>query len=591
MKSIKLKLVIIYLIIVFMVMIVSGTFMLTSLNIRETNKAKNSLEDFSRMVYEQIVGRYEPNEFQYGFDELRTIIGTASNPIQSSILTGSADTIIASNTSTELDYINSTVISAVAGTESFGTNTAFDVDGINKNWINHSLPILDENGDVIFIVFSRIDQGPILETLTQFAITLFFTLLLSLLMTAVLGYLFANTITVPITGLTKRAKQIAVGNLSEVIPVNSSDEIGQLTKSFNDMSKNLSQTIDTMISEKNKLEILLHNMNDGVLAYDSNENIIHANEHFYALIDIEQSQNISFLQMMDKFNIEVSNINDFTLSEVKDKLVSIKDKYVRASFSTYLNNSFEIEGLLIVLQDITKDKKLDDMRKEFVANVSHEIRTPLTNIKSYTETLINGAIEDSDLATSFLEVINSETDRMTLLVRDLLELSSFDSNQLTLTMESVDLKEIIKQCISQNLILANNKNQQIYFDYDKEPYYILCEPKRINQVITNIINNAIKYSEPNTTIIISTHLSKNHYTVYIKDTGVGIPKEDLKLIFERFYRVDKARSRAMGGTGLGLAIAKEIMELHGGKIYATSYVGEGTTMVLKFLKFNEVVVM
>jgi len=232
--------------------------------------------------------------------------------------------------------------------------------------------------------------------------------------------------------------------------------------------------------------------------------------------------------------------------------------------------------------NITKHKKLDDLRQEFVANVSHEIRTPLTTIKSYAETLLSGAINDKQISGEFLSVIDNAADQMAILVNDLLELSKYDDKQFALKLEEVDINELISLCLRQMKPLAEKKKQKIIFTPGSSPILVEADEDRIMRVLINIIGNSIKYSPDEATITITLEQSERYYRVHIRDTGMGIPKEDIRRIFERFYRVDKARSRAMGGTGLGLAIAKEIMEAHGGKISVTSESGKGTCMILRF---------
>ena len=224
------------------------------------------------------------------------------------------------------------------------------------------------------------------------------------------------------------------------------------------------------------------------------------------------------------------------------------------------------------------------MRQEFVANVSHEIGTPLTTIKGYAELLLDGAIDDKSVAMEFLKEINVAADRMKILRDDLLDLSRFDTKVNKLNKEDVNLVNLVSGCCRQNLIVAENKNQKIVFNPPEKPMYIYGDPSRINQVITNIMSNAMKYSDKGATINIRLKEIDNFYHLEIEDNGIGMPKEALDRIFDRFYRVDKARSRAMGGNGLGLAIAKEIMDAHDGSIKVYSTLGKGTTMVLIFPK-------
>jgi len=230
---------------------------------------------------------------------------------------------------------------------------------------------------------------------------------------------------------------------------------------------------------------------------------------------------------------------------------------------------------------------LDNMRKDFVANVSHEIRTPLTTIRSYAETLLDGAAEDANLRNEFLNVITNEADRMASIVKDLLELSRFDSNRMEFDFEITDLIALVSANVRQHKISVEKDNKEITFINSLDTAYVYIDPERINQVLNNIIINSFRYSGDDAKTEVEIRESKLFYMVYITDNGIGIPKEDLRMVFERFYRVDKARSRELGGTGLGLSIAKEIMEAHGGRINASSELGRGTTMMLRFPKSSE----
>jgi two-component system sensor histidine kinase VicK len=272
-------------------------------------------------------------------------------------------------------------------------------------------------------------------------------------------------------------------------------------------------------------------------------------------------------------------------SEPSQKVTFPVDKhFINATFTPYYNAAGQIEGVIVVLQDITEQKKLDDMRKEFVANVSHELRTPLTTVKSYTETLMDGAMDDKEIAMEFLGIIDSEADRMALLVRDLLQLSRFDNKQVHLDISDIEMNDFLALTVKQYQIHAEAKRQELTFEPYEKPVFIHADRDRLGQVVNNIVTNAMKYSLEQASIKIYITEDDTYYKISVKDTGMGIAREDLPRIFERFYRVDKARSRAMGGTGLGLAIAKEIMEGHGGRLSAESEYGKGTTMTMWFPK-------
>ena len=239
-----------------------------------------------------------------------------------------------------------------------------------------------------------------------------------------------------------------------------------------------------------------------------------------------------------------------------------------------------IDGLVTVIQDITEEQKLDNMRREFVANVSHELRTPLTSVKSYTETLLDGAREDPTTTEHFLKVINDETDRMARLVKDLLILSQHDSG-IRLNMEDISLGDLVGSCVERLRREAELKGQDLRFNIRQGIPIIRGDRHRLDQLLTNVIGNAVKYTPEKGKVSVNCYCEKDKVIISVEDTGIGIPEQDVDRIFERFYRVDKARSRQLGGTGLGLAIAKEIAVLHGGNITARSKIGRGTQVFIE----------
>ena len=239
-------------------------------------------------------------------------------------------------------------------------------------------------------------------------------------------------------------------------------------------------------------------------------------------------------------------------------------------------------GIIIIIQDITERQKLEDMQTDFVANVSHELKTPLTNIKSYTETLLDGAIDDRDTADHFLEIINSEADRMNRLVKDLLQLSRLDNNQDITNIKETNAVMLVDTAVTKIQITAAGKKQQLNKLYDNaKDIRVNVDRDKFEQVILNVLTNAIKYTEEGGRIDVDVFEQAGSCKIIVSDNGIGISAEALPRIFERFYRVDKARSRAMGGTGLGLAITKQIVENHGGTITAESAEGKGTKMIIE----------
>ncbi len=278
-------------------------------------------------------------------------------------------------------------------------------------------------------------------------------------------------------------------------------------------------------------------------------------------------------------NIEDINYDDETTLE-GDRTLEIDSYVYKVKYAPFKNEKNNIGGVIIVFQDITNEHKLDNMRKEFVANVSHELKTPITTIKSYTETLMdNGA--DNEIGKRFLAVIDNECDRMTRLVKDLLQLSNLDYKKTTWKKQEVSVKELLKEILLKLEFAFKQKEHKMLVDIEDDLPNIVIDKDGIEQVILNIISNAIKYTENNGEIQISSKALEDFISIKIKDSGIGIPEEDQKRIFERFYRVEKGRSRELGGTGLGLSIAKQIVEAHNGEILLESCFGEGTTVEIK----------
>lgn len=586
MKSIRWKLVFMYLTLVFIVMLVSGTFIILSFESQETGKAEEELRQCALYIKEQIIDQYEaPEEFQKGFENVSFIMSSERN-MRGNILDSEGNTIassIATDTDSFLEYKNSSVISALAGKESFAASKKdIDQNSQVKEWMNYAYPVFGAENNVEYVVFVQMDAESINQSIANTTKTILVAVLLALVLTGILGLAFANTITEPIAVLTKKANMLAKGKLEQHAVVKSNDEIGQLTRSFNTMARELRKTVSEMENENNKLEIVLHNMTDGVLAFDERGILIHANKVCYDMLDIDDIR-ISFKWLLDKLNISKDEIEPESVTEVT---INENDKYISVALIPYSTNRNKVNGTVVVLHDITKHRQLDDMRKEFVANVSHEIGTPLTTIKGYTELLLDGVVEDKDEMMGFLKEINVAVDRMKLLRDDLLDLSRFDTKVNKFSKHRVDLVKLVEGCVRQNIIVAATKKQTIEFNPPDHNMWIMADAPRINQVITNIMSNAMKYSGDGTKINITIREGSALYYVDIKDKGIGMPKEALGRIFDRFYRVDKARSRAMGGNGLGLAIAKEIMEAHFGNIEVYSEVGVGTTMILIFPKYD-----
>ncbi len=585
MKSIKAKLIAMYLGLVMIVMIVCGSFILISLQDIELKRAEEQMRLYSEKIKEQVVLTCEESGFQDGLIQF-TQNGSSSNQLQGNIINTEGKTLAstAGGKSSQQEYKNSVIISALSGNPAFSKKSAVTENG--DIYIEYAEPVLI-SGVVKYVIFTRMDASSIYQSIDQTRRTLVFSVAIAFVMAGIMGYFFANTITGPILTLTNKAKELAKGKLDQTVRVNSDDEIGQLSESFNFMAMELSNTLSEMGKEKNKLEIILHNMTDGVISFDKSGVLTHFNSAAMELLGVDKLEN-DMQSFINHYDITSGVYIDMVDSKTTKKInFWVGEKYINATFSPYLSEKDIFAGVVVVLQDNTEMKRLDDMRKEFVANVSHELRTPLTTVKSYAETLLDGALDDRETAEEFLGIINNEADRMSFLVRDLLQLSRFDNNQIELSLSRINVDSFIAENVKASRILAENKKQNLIFAPLGRDVFISADRGRITQVINNVITNAIKYSPEGSTVKIWAEEEKDRVNIMVEDNGIGISKNDLPRIFERFYRVDKARSRAMGGTGLGLAIAKEIMERHGGSISVESEILRGTKMTLSFLKNPE----
>lgn len=447
-----------------------------------------------------------------------------------------------------------------------------------------AVPIISSNNDVAGAIYISADLSGIEENIMSINKILTSATILALCITALLGNLLSRTFTGPIKEVTSKAERLAKGDFGQTIAVKSRDEVGQLTEMFNYLTVRLKSTLDEMSREKNKVEAILTNMTDGIIAVNAEGVVIHANPAAYKIFNIREEDlyNRNFDDAAEKLDLGITFNDILNDSDNNYNILSINNLIIKISVVQIINEQNKAEGAMLVLQDVTEQEKLDKMRKEFVANVSHELRTPLTTIRSYTETLLDGALDNKEYTLNFLKVINSESERMTRLVKDLLQLSKLDYDKMEWNMKSLSILNILRDCVVKMEMAAKQKNQSLSFEAIGELCEINGDKDRIEQVIINIISNAIKYTPENGSIKVTAKRLKDSVEIRIADSGIGIPKDDLPRLFERFYRVDKARSRSMGGTGLGLSIAKNIVEAHKGSIRIESEYGKGSEVIINF---------
>ena len=343
----------------------------------------------------------------------------------------------------------------------------------------------------------------------------------------------------------------------------------------------LKDKLNEVSSRKNQIETILLHMTDGIIAFNMKGEIILINPAAKKFLSISPEDN-TFEDIFGKFKLDINMekviyLETWTSTEQR---IQVDDRYVKVLFAPFKNEDDRPDGVIAVIQDITEHVKLDNMQKELVADVSHELKIPITSIMGYADTLLEGGY-DQETQAKFLNVIASESRRMARLVTDLLTLSRYDSNKKKTQKESFDLGELVKRCQEKLAIEIKKKGHKVNCFVTADVPLVYADKYDIERVVLNILSNSIKYTQDNGEIKIYVGFVYNDAYIKVFDNGIGIPEEDLSRIFERFYRVDKARTREMGGTGLGLSIAKEILDKNGGSIDIKSKVGEGTEVVIR----------
>lgn len=563
-------------------MIIAGVFIIQSVQEYHFSMVSKELREISQLVLPQLerysdlsVSEKEAQKLISGIQDVGIrkevyVVNKRNNKI---IATTTENTGASIENILEFDLL----VQAMLGQESQAVVSLQDgIDFFRTK--DMAFPIFHGN-KITGTLYLRSDLRDIFDTLNKSIVIIVQAIFLSSVFTILLGFFIARTITDPINDITMRVVKLAQGDFDQVVQVHSDDEIGQLAETFNYLTDRLNTSLKEISREKSKLETIIHHMEDGLIAVDRGGEIIHINPKAKDLLHIS-SEEMDFDHVAQKLNrtLHIDNLIKTYPTWTGTLTEKIENVYVKISFAPYENARGDKNGFVFLIQDITESQRLEAMRREFVANVSHELKTPLTSIKSYTETLLEGALDDEDTAKTFLEVVNSEADRMGRLVRDLLQLSNFDAKRVEMDFEYHDYVDLVKKSALKMDMMAKEKNQVLkvitekrkivgYFDYD-----------RMEQVVLNVLSNSMKYTPEKGQIRIFLAEDDKMAKIVVEDTGSGISKKHLNRIFERFYRVDKGRSRHLGGTGLGLSIAKEIVDYHKGKINIDSKVGEGTSV-------------
>ena len=446
---------------------------------------------------------------------------------------------------------------------------------IAADYMDVALPIT--RGDNQYVIYILDNKATVNSLISQIFGLILESLVFGLVISILLSFLLSKTMIIPVQRLTEGAMRVAEGDFSRRIEVTSRDEIGVLTDTFNDMARQLRDTLRQVENERNKLDTLFLHMTDGVVAFDRDGQVIHSNPAAEGMLGRPIGPDTTYKELFgDQYSLEEAMAApDHLEGEVRvgDQVLDL----LLAPFDRERQG-----GVLVVLHDVTEERKNQEMQREFVANVSHELRTPLTNIRSYAETLTERAGNISpETEKKFLGVILGESDRMTHIVQDLLTLSRLDSGRSELKLARFSFGAAVQDLYNAVYMEARRHNHRLELKLEEELPEIVADRERVLQVMMNIVSNSIKYTPDGGHITISAGRRADRVWMVVDDDGIGIPKEDRARIFERFYRVDKARSRQSGGTGLGLSIAKELVDRHQGTLTLEDKEGPGLAVRLE----------
>ena len=460
---------------------------------------------------------------------------------------------------------------------------------LEKEMVYVAIPVLGKSGDVLGVIRTSLPISSVNETLHSTYWKIFLGGLLIAVFAIGISFYFSSRFNRPIEEMKKGAVRFAKGELKDKLPIPNIEELASLAEAMNEMAAHLDERIDSEVSQRNEKDAILSSMIEGVLAVDLEEKILSINEAATGLLGIKP-ENAYGRQIQEMVrNSELENFVRKTLSSkipLEDEIAlgGPHERYLQLHGTALRDTQNNQIGALIVLNDVTRIHRLENMRKDFVANVSHELKTPITSIKGFVETLLDGAYKDPKDAKRFLGIISKHTDRLNSIIEDLLSLSRLEEEKEgKISLKESSLKNVLKTAIQVCETKSKTKNIEVALDCPEE-VQVRINPPLLEQAIVNLLDNAIKYSENHTKVEVSAYPNDKEISISVKDEGYGIDQLHLPRLFERFYRVDKSRSRDLGGTGLGLAIVKHIVNVHKGSINVESSLNKGSIFTIHLPK-------
>ncbi|MDW4408856.1 cell wall metabolism sensor histidine kinase WalK [Staphylococcus saprophyticus] len=588
-QSLHTKLVIVYALLIIIGMQIIGLYFTNSLEKELTQTFKNNISQYAKQIEINIEKVYDEDNAINAQKEVQNLLNEYANrqEIEEIRFIDKDQIIMATSKQSTRSLINQKANdNSIQKALSLGEINSHTVlkdygNGKQRVWV-YNLPVKTSNDGTIGDVYIEADINDVYNQLSNINQIFIVGTGISLLITVILGFFIARTITKPITDMRNQTVEMSKGNYTQRVKNYGNDEIGELALAFNNLSKRVQEAQANTESEKRRLDSVITHMSDGIIATDRRGRVRIVNDMALTMMgtmkeDIIGDHMLKVLKLEEDFSLdEIQENNDSFLLDINENEGII----ARVNFSTIVQETGFVTGYIAVLHDVTEQQQVERERREFVANVSHELRTPLTSMNSYIEALESGAWKDGELAPQFLSVTREETERMIRLVNDLLQLSKMDNESEQITKEIVDFNMFINKIINRHEMSA--KDTTFVREVPTETIFTEIDPDKMTQVFDNVITNAMKYSRGDKRVEfhVKQNTLYNRMTIRVKDNGIGIPINKVDKIFDRFYRVDKARTRKMGGTGLGLAISKEIVEAHNGRIWANSVEGQGTSIFI-----------
>jgi two-component system, OmpR family, phosphate regulon sensor histidine kinase PhoR len=447
-------------------------------------------------------------------------------------------------------------------------------EGVDMMYV--AVPVMD-GADILGFVRVALPVQQIEASIRQIQDAILIFSLVAALCAILLATYIAGRITRPLRNLTEAANRIAAGDLRSHILPTTSDEVGQLTKAFNTMGEQLRSHIDALVSESSKLSAVLNEMSDGVIIIDGDGKVRLINPAVENMFGIREKEaiNHSLIEALRQHQLVELWRKCRETNELQVMMIELPaQRLYLQCVATSLGKALP-DNILLLIQNLTRLRRLETIRQDFMSNISHELRTPLASLKALTETLQESALDDPPAARHFLQQMETEVDALSLIVSELLELSRIESGQAPLKMETISPMELIERAVERLKLQAERAGITILTECQSDSPPVLADPNRLEQVLVNLLHNSIKFTASGGSIQIGCASDQDKMTFSVKDTGIGIPADDLPRIFERFYKTDRARTE--NGTGLGLAISRHIVEAHGGKIWVESIEGQGST--------------